>query len=359
MRPARLNDLPAPPEGKAGWPWTEAPEPLPPAMANGAPWPLISIVTPSYNQGAFIEETIRSILLQGYPALQYIVFDGGSSDESVAVIEKYAPWIDHWKSEPDRGQGHAINKGIALCSGEIFNWVNSDDVLTPGALRTVAQTMGSNDAVAGWLQNFDASGPVKVSRNRNITPYNLAAKRNDVAMMQPAIWVRTENLRLIGEIDEKYTCSFDAQLLYRYFFRYPKVAYAPEILINFRLHPQSKTVSRSATFLAENIAMLRNFLRDPAFDYLWTPMRSRLRKLCWRRLLNGVVAAKGMPPVRKLRVIVTGALARPQVGLSSATVKAVKAVVRGGWADETARARRAGCQSDPRSAQQATDHQLR
>src|SRR5215469_2917833 len=118
MRNARLADLPPPPAGHTGWPWTIESMPSPPARTDGSPWPTISIVTPSYNQGQFIEETIRSVLLQGYPALEYIIIDGGSTDQSVEIIKKYEPWLTYWISESDRGQSHAINKGFKRATGE-------------------------------------------------------------------------------------------------------------------------------------------------------------------------------------------------------------------------------------------------
>jgi cellulose synthase/poly-beta-1,6-N-acetylglucosamine synthase-like glycosyltransferase len=90
-----LSSLPKPPENKAGWPWTEASDPVRETAPDGSDWPKISIVTPSYNQGQFIEETIRSILLQRYPNLEYIVMDGGSDDNTVEILPKYDPWIDH------------------------------------------------------------------------------------------------------------------------------------------------------------------------------------------------------------------------------------------------------------------------
>ena len=105
-------------------------------MPNGEAWPRISIVTPSFNQGQFIEETIRSILLQGYPNLEYIIIDGGSTDESVEIIKKYEPWLTYWVSEKDRGQAHAINKGLERCTGEILAYINSDDYYYPGCFCT-------------------------------------------------------------------------------------------------------------------------------------------------------------------------------------------------------------------------------
>lgn len=128
-----LSQLPSPPHGEHGWPWTEQTDP---AIYNdkGTAWPKITLVTPSYNQGIFVEEAIRSVLLQNYPNLEYIIFDAQSSDESVAVVKKYEQWLTHWKSEPDRGQSHAINKGLALSTGKYFNWHNADDILLSNSL---------------------------------------------------------------------------------------------------------------------------------------------------------------------------------------------------------------------------------
>ncbi len=139
MRSPSLTDLPEAPPGKTGWPWTEESRQLPARMGDGREWPRISIVTPSFNQGRFIEETIRSVLLQGYPNLEYIVVDGGSQDESLSVIRRYEPWLAHWVSEKDRGQTHAINKGMAQTTGQIQAYLNSDDVYLPGALSRVAR----------------------------------------------------------------------------------------------------------------------------------------------------------------------------------------------------------------------------
>ena len=115
-----LSDLPPPPSGRTGWPWTEASEPLPATRPDGGQWPRITIVTPSYNQGEFIEETIRSVLLQGYPKLEYFIIDGGSSDNSVEIINKYSKYLTYWQSQKDNGQPDAINIALRRATGLCF-----------------------------------------------------------------------------------------------------------------------------------------------------------------------------------------------------------------------------------------------
>jgi len=151
---ARLAQLPAPPAGRTGWPWTVGT--TPPADAGAGPWPRISIVTPSYQQAAFLEEALRSVLLQNYPNLEYLVLDGGSTDGSAALVEKYAGHLAYWHSRRDRGQGDALNQGFARATGEIVGWLNSDDFYLPGALYAVARAFRDSPAeiVYGDAWNF-------------------------------------------------------------------------------------------------------------------------------------------------------------------------------------------------------------
>ncbi|MEB3211902.1 MAG: glycosyltransferase family 2 protein, partial [Leptolyngbyaceae bacterium] len=124
-------------------------------------WPRISIITPSYNQGHFIEETIRSVLLQSYPNLEYIIIDGGSSDNTVEIISKYASHLAYWVSEPDRGQSHAINKGLARATGEIIAYINSDDYYLPGSFRKIAEYYNNHpetDLIHGRCRYIDEMG---------------------------------------------------------------------------------------------------------------------------------------------------------------------------------------------------------
>jgi len=151
MRCPTLKDLPPPPVGKTGWPWTEQSTPAPDLTPGGDPWPRISIVTPSYNQGAFIEETIRSVLLQGYPDLEYIIIDGGSTDASVEIIQKYSPWLTFWVSEKDSGQAQAINKGFVMATGGVVAWLNSDDIYFRDVLQYVARKYITHAGRKFWI----------------------------------------------------------------------------------------------------------------------------------------------------------------------------------------------------------------
>ncbi|HEY5139639.1 MAG TPA: glycosyltransferase family 2 protein, partial [Methylococcales bacterium] len=119
---------------------------LPGTLPDGKPWPKISIITPSYNQGNYIEETILSVLDQGYPNIEHIIIDGGSTDSTVDILNRYKNHLAYVVSEADRGQSHAINKGFAIASGEIFTWLNSDDRLAPGALAAVALAFSTSSA---------------------------------------------------------------------------------------------------------------------------------------------------------------------------------------------------------------------
>ncbi len=147
----RLGHAPPALGGYGDWPYVASPTPLPDTLPGGERWPLISVVTPSYNQGQYIEETILSVARQGYPRVEHIVMDGGSKDSTVAVMNRYRHCLAAAISEKDNGQSNAINKGMALATGDILTWLNSDDMLAPGALASVAMGFHTSraDLVAG------------------------------------------------------------------------------------------------------------------------------------------------------------------------------------------------------------------
>jgi glycosyltransferase involved in cell wall biosynthesis len=121
------------------WLWNGRPRVWPTRMRDGRPWPRLTVITPSFNQGRFIEEAIRSVLQQGYPNLEYIVIDGGSTDNTVEILRRHEHRLAYWVSERDRGQSHALNKGLARATGEIIGWLNSDDLYTEGCFQHVIE----------------------------------------------------------------------------------------------------------------------------------------------------------------------------------------------------------------------------
>ncbi|MEJ8568214.1 glycosyltransferase family 2 protein [Elongatibacter sediminis] len=180
-------------------------------------WPKISIVTPSFNQSRWLEKTIRSVLLQGYPNLEYIVIDGGSSDDSVDIIRKYDSWITHWVSEADRGQSHAINKGFAMATGEIFAWLNSDDYYSAWAFDSVVRAwldpQPKRGAIVGDGQILDSTGgvwyqpPVHVVDKASIFRW-----LDHMNFMQPSCFFSDEAWKNCGPLDESVHIALDVDL---------------------------------------------------------------------------------------------------------------------------------------------------
>src|SRR5262245_39003268 len=235
MRCPALADLPPAPPGMTGWPWTVETPRLPALRADGTPWPRISIVTPSLNQGQFIEETIRSVLLQGYPDLEYIVIDGGSNDASAAIIRKYEPWLSYWISEPDRGQAHAINKGLHRSSGEIFQWINSDDLLADRALARIGDAMRRQDAIAGGVPQFDGSGHSTLIANKGLTATGMILGEESTSFHQPGVWIAGKHFVESGGLDESLRYAFDWLFCLNFFSAPRSVRYLDETLVHFRL----------------------------------------------------------------------------------------------------------------------------
>lgn len=233
------TDLPIPPPSRNGWPWTYGETEL----RNGtSPPPRITVVTPSFNQGDFLEETIRSVLMQGYPNLQYIVVDGGSTDQSREILDRYRDQISTVICEPDDGQSDAICKGIRIADGKYFNWINSDDVLMPGTLWQVAKCDRDDvDLVTFSIEVFGDQAASYLMHNRNLSAKSIL-RADPYSFSQPGLWFRTQTLHDCGGIDLTLNYGFDWDLLIRYLAIAPEVVYSDHVGGRFRLHDQSKTV---------------------------------------------------------------------------------------------------------------------
>lgn len=214
MDQLKIDDLPEPPEGKMGWPWTEQSEPLSDAQPDGLPRPKVSIVTPSYNQGEYIEETIRSVLLQGYPNLEYVIIDGGSNDETVDIIKKYEPWLDYWVSEADQGQSHAINKGFQHCTGSHGNWLNSDDVLCTNAVsRAVSQEDLKEDTLyVGDCVVIDRQGERKKRHRAKIYRIEELILNHEDYIPQPSCLFPVDRFWEVGGVNVLNDWTMDFEL---------------------------------------------------------------------------------------------------------------------------------------------------
>lgn len=225
--------------------------------------PIITIVTPSYNQGAYLAEAIRSVLSQNYPKLQYLVIDGGSTDGSRSVIERYESKLDYWVCERDSGQSDALRKGFARARGGLLGWLNSDDVLYPGALQRIAAACEANPGsiIAGNVMVLNQEKPwqSRVIRQRRLNVHDMtaiwAARRS---YSQPGVFFPREAYEKAGGIDVALHQCMDLDLMVRMLRDFP-VAYVDDIIAGARLHPASKTCSQAGAQVAEAYAVSRRY----------------------------------------------------------------------------------------------------
>jgi glycosyltransferase involved in cell wall biosynthesis len=280
-----IADLPPAPAGRTGWPWTDAAPALPSHMPDGSPWPRVAIVTPSYNQARFLEETIRSVLLQGYPDLEYRIVDGGSTDGSVEVIRKYEPWLASWVSEPDRGQSHAINKGFERATGEVIAWLNSDDAYLPGAIRLGVEGLKRTgaDLVYGNAVVID-------DRDRVLADIETPPLAPDWFVTEPCRIVQAATFfgrsvfETVGPLREDLHYALD----YEYWIRLSQVGrleHVDEPLARIRMYPGCKTGGRIFDMRRETWAVFRETGGRLASPQGWFELKSRawkwIRRICW------------------------------------------------------------------------------
>ena len=261
--------LPPPDSGKSGWPW-EVPEP--PSRSFGQEgYPRISVITPSLNQASFLEESVRSVLLQGYPDLEYIVIDGGSVDGSVEILRKYDDHIAYWESKPDRGHNHAINKGFAQATGDILCWLSSDDFFLPHTLHFVAEFFRERKeahALVGDCLVVREDGSEYLHEGRFTSWIDLAEFWTGYSMPQPAIFWRRVVFEAVGLLDESLPLTSDFDYWFRIARRFHFIR-ADTTLACSHYHVLAKTGDSHQAYYEEMRVNARRYWGSPFRITYW------------------------------------------------------------------------------------------
>ena len=261
-------------------------------------YPKISIVTPSYNQGDYLEQTIRSVLDQNYPNLEYVIIDGGSTDRSVEIIKKYADSLTYWVSEKDKGQYDAINKGFAHTTGNIMGWINSSDVHYPWTLQTIAEVFEMNSEVE-WisgmptnLKNGIAPQSIFYGSERNI--YDIIAGDYKWIQQESVFWKRGLWNKAGGKLDINIRFAEDFHLWLK-FFRHTNLYYVNTILGGFRYHDVRRGGGDNDPYSAEVLEVFKRFRSQTP---LKMKMRASVAKLFFKknRLFRRIINKMGMFP---------------------------------------------------------------
>jgi glycosyltransferase involved in cell wall biosynthesis len=323
VRCPTLQELPPASAGQTGWPWTEDSTQLPLTTIEGNSWPRITVVTPSFNQGQFIEETIRSILLQGYPNLEYFVLDGGSKDNTVEIIKKYSRWCTFWASEPDGGQSSAINRGLKMGSGVYATWINSDDMLCKDALANhCARNVFAEDVIyIGDCIHFGDAPDVPFShRGRVLSLEDLVRVktvwRSGGHIDQPAVLFPLDLALRVGGVNAANYYTMDYELWGQFLLAGARVHYTGIPFGLFRWHDGQKTQDNvvkqtesmldAATSLLNSANSLSAETKQDVMAELQT-YRETYPKELWKK--SGRLAKIGLPPsivepMRKFKVSV-------------------------------------------------------
>ena len=256
--------------------------------------PTFTIVTPSFNQAAYLEQTIRSVLDQKYPNLQYIIIDGGSSDGSVEIIKRYASHLDYWISEPDRGQSHALNKGFARAGGDILGFINSDDGFYPGALHTVAELYQQGSSwIVGHVDILEQDGTRAPQVLHPLaTPIDWFF--TNPIPQQGTFWA-AQYTKQLGPFSEDLRYTFDYDFWMRLRFRANLMPHIlPSPLAWFRMHAASKTVAEGTSFTAENMQIRKRFISVFPRSQQRDVMRQVRRRISqWQQQLGWAALKRG------------------------------------------------------------------
>jgi len=291
MRSPTLAMLPPPPPGKTGWPWTEETAQLPDLTPNGQAWPKISVVTPIYNQEQFIEETIRSVLLQGYPDYEHVIINDGSTDCSLAVIEKYAQWVK-CITQKNSGQSAALNHGFRLATGELIGWQNSDDFYGPdnfkeGALASVqSPDFQIYNGMARGFWEFDFRSPWLFEECNEFTQELFL---NKMCVMNQSMFFRRVVFEQGAFIKEDMHFGMDIEYFWRLSlegFRYKLV---PGMIGYYRQHKKAKSNSNVWRGDLELYKYYRELCHDQRLD---RELRRQVRAGLRRNFLNSFRIAR-------------------------------------------------------------------
>jgi len=278
------------------------------SMKTDDAWPKISVVTPSYNQGEFLERTILSVLNQSYPNLEYIIIDGSSTDASVEIIKKYEKDITYWVTEKDAGQTDAINKGWRMATGEIVAYLNSDDTYAPGAMRKVALYLKQHpqiDAVYGTCNLIDEND--SIINVWEPTEFNLKSlvRCGISTIPQQTVFFRSHILKDIGFLDASLRHVMD----YEYWIRIGqkfRIQRTPYILASFRIHNQSKTSLETSTQWQESCRIRAKYSDESKLLWAVGYWSYKIRRI-WPKFIKPIILAKSnkerlavLHPIREL-----------------------------------------------------------
>ncbi len=250
--------------------------------------PRITLITPSYQQAGYLEECLRSVHEQGYPDLEHIVVDGGSTDGSAEIIKAWAPKLHWWCSERDKGQSDALNKGLQHATGDVFSWLNSDDMLEPGSLERVGRAFMEDPQLVifeGLRIIIDPDGTRSPARQND--PHDRDRLFLRPSINQQSTYFSMEAIRAVGGVDTALHHIMDMELWWRVLFRYgtDRIKIDPTPIAAFRLHEESKTGKGLGPFIAEQASVLHGACRingDAVLAELLAighPIRDGLRRM--------------------------------------------------------------------------------
>lgn len=264
MRCPSLKALPAPPAGRRGWPWTIGTPALPDARPDGSRWPRISVVVASLNHASYVEEMLRSVLLQGYPDLELVVIDGGSNRATLDVIAKYQEWFSYWISEPDAGQSDALNKGMAHVTGTLFNHLDTDDYLLPGALGLVAEVhaQAPGQIIAGdVIRTEEGRAASEVHHPQPLDLHAYVQWWDTEHHGGPGMFFPSQHLAAVGAVDTSWHFLMDYEFTLR-FLAVTGITTPRFPVAVIRHHAGCKSVKDGDEFVWECVQIVRPYQRQ-------------------------------------------------------------------------------------------------